>query len=166
LDREGEYTVIATDGGQVTIERTDGRRTVADASLKARIHRNLIIDRDADLGSDRSRKRRQPTRRERGLIERILRFEADGGDHSGAEIDQLLEGAARDLGYSNEDLAKKHTNGRSVFLNEGDFAKAKMTEDRWHEVVGKIAYGRGDARRECNVYRITLRGLDELSKLG
>jgi hypothetical protein len=51
-------------------------------------------------------------------------------------------------------------------LNEGDFAKAKMTEDRWHEVVGKVAHGQGGARRECNVYRITPRGLDELRKLG
>ena len=41
-DREGEYTVIATDQDRITIERPDGRRTIADAALKARIHRNVI----------------------------------------------------------------------------------------------------------------------------
>jgi hypothetical protein len=103
-DREGEYTVTNTDEGHITIERPDGRRTVADAALKARIHRNVVMERDADR--------------------------------------------------------------RSVFGNEGDWAKATMTEERLHEVVGTTAHWQDGVRRECNVYRITPRGLDLLRKRG
>src|ERR1700752_2601647 len=74
-DRAGEYTVTAIAADRITIERQDGRRTIAAAALKARIHRNVLMERDADPGSDRahrSRRRRDPTRREKGLIERIL----------------------------------------------------------------------------------------------
>jgi hypothetical protein len=143
-DRDGEYTVTAIDEDRITIERSDGRRTIADAALKARIHRNVLMERDAAGGSDRahrSKSRRDPTRRERGLIERILRLEADGADHSGFEIDQILADAARDLGYSEEEITRLHPKtGRSVFGNEGDWAKAKMTEERLHEVVGTTAH--------------------------
>jgi hypothetical protein len=165
-DREGEYTVIATDEDQITIERPDGRRTVADAALKARIHRNVVTERDTVLTSDRrfrQRKRREPTRRRKQLMERILLLEKDGEDHSGVEIDQLLEGLAEDLGYSKEDVSMLHPKtGRSVFANDGDWAKAEMTAERLHEVVGSKVYWDGDSRRECNVYRITPRGLEEL----
>lgn len=169
-DRDGEYTVVAADEGHVTIERPDGRRTIADAEVKARIHRNVVMERDTDLGGDRvsrSRQRREPTRREKGLLETILELEADGADHSGVEIDRFLAGAARDLGYSEEDLATLHPKtGRTVFGNEGDWAKAKMTEDRLHQVVGSTTHWQDGVRRECNVYRITSRGLDELRKRG
>jgi hypothetical protein len=169
-DRDGEYTVIAADEGHVTIERPDGRRTIADAEMKARIHRNVVMERETNVAGNRvhrSRQRRQPTRRERGLIERILELEADGADHSGVEIDQILAGAARELGYSEQDVSRLHPKtGRSVFGNEGDWAKAKMTEERLHEVVGSTTHWQGGVRRECNVYRITPRGLDELRKRG
>jgi hypothetical protein len=76
-------------------------------------------------------------KREKGLIRRVLELEADGTNHSGVEIDRYLAAAARNLGYSEEDIAALHPKtGRSVFGNEGDWAKAKMTEDRLHEVVG------------------------------
>jgi len=136
--------------------------------MSIELHRDCVNREATSLvqEQDRPRKRRQPTRRERGLIEWILRLEADGEDHSGVEIDRLLEKAARDLGYSDEELARLHKTGRSVFGNEGDFAKKKMTEERWHEVVGKIAHWQAGVHRECNVYRITPSGLDELRKLG
>jgi hypothetical protein len=169
-DRDGEYTVAAIDEDRITIERSNGRRTVADAVLKARIHRNVLMERDADRGTDRanrSKRRRDPSRREKGLIDKILQLEADGADHSGFEIDQTLADAARDLGYSEEDVTRLHPKtGRSVFGNEGDWAKAKMTEERLHEVVGTTAHRVGDVRRECNVYRITSNGLDELRRRG
>jgi len=166
-DRDGEYTVAAVDEDRITIERSDGRRTVADAALKARIHRNVLMERGANSGSDRTHrsKRRDPTKRERGLIERILQLEADGADHTGFEIDQILTAAVRDLGYSEEDVSRLHPKtGRSVFANEGDWAKAKMTEERLHEVVGTTAHRVGGVRRECNVYRIRSSGLDELRR--
>src|SRR3982750_1141874 len=90
-DREGEYTVIATDENHVTIEWADGRRVTADATLKARIHRNMAAERDAPPAGRsrcRSRVRREPTARRKQLMEQILRLEADGGDHSGVEIDR------------------------------------------------------------------------------
>lgn len=112
-------------------------------------------------------KRRQPTRRESGLIKRILQLEADGGYHTGAEIDRLLAVAAADLGYSDEDLAGSNpTNGRSAFGNECDWAMAMMIQDRLHEVVGTTADWQRGTRHECHVYRITPRGLDELRKHG
>ena len=43
-------------------------------------------------------------------------------------------------------------------------AKAVMTEEGLHEVVGTTAYLEGDTRRQCNVYRITPAGLDELRR--
>src|SRR4051812_20441678 len=88
-DRDGEYTVTAIAEDRITIEGSDGRLTIADAALKARIHRNVLMERDADHGSERavrSKRRRDPTRREKRLIERVLQLEADGADHSGLEI--------------------------------------------------------------------------------
>jgi hypothetical protein len=165
-DREGEYTVIATDRDRVTIERPDGRRTIENAALKARIHRNVIVERDAGVESGRahrSRKWGEPTRRRKELMDRILQLEADSANHSGVEIDRALIGLARDLGISDEDVSPAAT-GRSVFANDGDWAKAVMTEEGWHEVVGTTAYWEGGTRRQCNVYRITPAGLDELRR--
>jgi hypothetical protein len=45
-------------------------------------------------------------------------------------------------------------------------AKAEMTAERLHEVVGTTMHSDGATRRQCNVYRITPRGLDELRKRG
>jgi hypothetical protein len=166
-DREGEYTVIAIDQTRVTIERTDGRRTIADAALKARIHRNVLTEQHAGVesgGAHRRRKRGEPTKRRQELINRILQLEADSANHSGVEIDRVLAGFARDLGYSAEDVSRLLATGRSVFANDGDWAKAVMTEERLHEVVGTTAYLDGDTRRQCNVYRITPAGVDELRK--
>jgi hypothetical protein len=129
-----------------------------------------MLDREANVekhAASPARKRRAPSRRERGLIEKILWLEADGTDHTGAEIDQLLAGAAHELGYADEDVSRLNPNtGRSVFLNEGDWAKAAMTEERWHEVVGTATYWQGDVRRNCNIYRITPRGLEHLTRRG
>jgi hypothetical protein len=167
-DRDGEYRVTAIDENRLTIERSDGRRTIGDAALKARIHRNVLMERDADRGSDRahrSKMRRDPTKREKGLIERILQLEADGADHSGFEIDQILADAALDLGYAEEDVTRLNPKTRrSVFGNEGDWAKAKMTEERLHEIVGTTAHRMGGVGRQCNVYRITSNGLDVLRR--
>jgi hypothetical protein len=168
-DREGEYTVIATDENQVTIERSDGRRATADVTLKARIHRNLVVDRDASPvtgGVYRGKKRGEPTGRRKNLMEEILQFEADGADHSGVEIDQALARVAQDFGYSDQDFTRLLSTGRSAFGNDGDWAKAKLTEDGLHEVVGTTAYWEGHVRRHCNVYRITAAGLDDLQRPG
>jgi hypothetical protein len=81
---------------------------------------------------------------ERGLIERILQFEVDGTDHTGVEIDRLLAGVVGDLGYSEENVSRLHSKtGRSVFGNEGDWAKAKMTEERLHKWWAQPRIGRG-----------------------
>jgi len=171
FDRNGEYTVTATDGHRITAERADGRRTVEDVATKAQIHRNIMMDRRAALGSDsvsggtRRRERHEPTGRRRELMAKILQFEADGAEHSGVEVDGLLASLARDLGYSEEEVSRLNPNtGRSLFANDGDWAKAEMTEERFHEVVGTTVYWNGGVRRQCNVYRITARGLDELRK--
>ena len=144
--------------------------TIEDAALKAQIHRNVVMERDADLGTDRasrSKKRKKPTRRTQRMMDRILQLEADGADHTGVEIDGLLAGIARELGYSEEDVSTLHPKtGRSVFANDGDWAKAEMTAERLHEVVDTTVHWEGGTRRECNVYRITSRGLDELRKRG
>jgi hypothetical protein len=96
---------------------------------------------------------------------RILQFEADGANHNGVDIDRLLAGSARDLGYSvNEVSTLQPKTGRRVFANDGDWAKAELTADRLHEVVGTTVHWEGGTRRHCNVYRITPRGLDELHK--
>ena len=170
FDRNGEYTVTAMDGHQVAIERPDGRRTIEDAALKAQIHRNVVMERDPDLWTDRasrSKKRKKPTRRTQRMMDRILQLEADGADHTGVEIDGLLAGITRELGYSEEDVATLHPKtGRSVFANDGDWAKAEMTAERLHEVVDRKVHWEGGTRRECNVYRITSRGLHELRKQG
>ena len=167
-DRDGEYTVIATARDQVTIERPDGRRTTANAELKARIHRNVIGEREATVQKGRPirrKKRPEPTKRRKELIDRILQLEADGETHSGVEIDRLLAGMARDLGYSDDEITGLPPGtGRSAFANDGDWAKAVMTEDGLHEVAGTTVYRDGDARRECNVYRITPSGLDEFRR--
>ena len=167
-DREGEYTVIALDQDRVTIERPDGRRTIADAALKARIHRNVTMDRDAGVESGRvhrSRRKGEPTGRRKALMDRILQLEADSASHSGVEIDRALAGLARSLGYSEEDLSRLlPATGRSIFANDGDWAKAAMTEAKLHEVVGTTACLEGANRRQCNVYRITPNGLDELRR--
>lgn len=44
-DRTGEYTVIAVVDDKITIQRHTGERSVADATIKARIYRNLLIER-------------------------------------------------------------------------------------------------------------------------
>jgi len=59
-----------------------------------------------------------------------------------------------------------HLAERLNALTPGDFAKKTMTEERWHEVVGRTAHWQDGARRQCNVYRITPEGLDELRKRG
>lgn len=169
FDRNGEYTVTATDNDHVTIERPDGRRTIEDARLKAQIHRNVTMERGAAVGThhaSRGKKRKKPTRRTQRMMDRILHLEADGADHSGVEIDALLESIARELGYSEEDVSTLHSTGRSVFANDGDWAKAEMTAERLHEVVGTAKHWEGGTQRQCNVYRITPRGLDELRKRG
>ena len=98
-------------------------------------------------------------------MERILQFEADGANHSGVEIDRFLAGLAQDLGYSVEDVSMlQPKTGRSAFANDGDWAKAELTAERLHEVVGTTVHWEGGARRECNVYRITPKGLDALLK--
>jgi len=168
FDRNGEYTVAATVEHQVAIQRPDGRRTIEDAALKAQIHRNVVMERDAALGTDRashSKRRKRPTRRTQRMMDRILQLEADGADHSGVEIDGLLAGITRELGYSEADVSTLHPKtGRSVFANDGDWAKAEMTAERLHEVVGTTVHWEGATRRQCNVYRITSRGLDEVRK--
>ena len=170
FDRNGEYTVTATVEHQVAIERPDGRRTIEDAAVKAQIHRNVVMERDPDLGTDRasrSSKRSKPTKRRKRMMDRILQLEADGADHSGVEIDGLLAGITRELGYSEEDVSTVHPKtGRSVFANDGDWTKAEMTAERLHQVVDRKVHWEGVTRRECNVYRITSRGLDELRKQG
>jgi hypothetical protein len=169
-DREGEYTVIGIKQDQITIERPDGRCTIEPAELKARIHRNVVAERDANVKmrpAYRTGKRGGPTKRRKELIDRILQLEADGLNHSGVEIDRALVGLAPDLGYSKEDVFKLHPKtGRSVFGNDGDWAKATMTEERLHEVIDTASYWDGDARRQCNVYRITSAGLAELRRPG
>jgi len=168
-DRQGEYTVIRTDENCVVIERADGRRDTADATLKARIHRNMATE-SADVGSrgiHRGRTRLQVTGRRKQLMLCILRIEADGADHSGIEIDRAIVAVASDLGFSDADILRLlPETGRTAFGNEGDWAKAKLTEYRLHEVVGRTAYCEGNIRRECNVYRITTAGLDELQRNG
>jgi len=93
------------------------------------------------------------------LIDRILAIEADGADHPGVEIDRQLAVAARELGYTDADLSTSVAkNGRTAFANEGDWAKATMTEEGWHVIVGTLAYVERGVRRECNIYRITPNG--------
>lgn len=46
IDRDGLYTVVAIGGDTLTIERPNGERSSAPAALKARIHRNIVADRD------------------------------------------------------------------------------------------------------------------------
>jgi len=166
FDRIGEYTVAATDGLRITIERADGHQTVDDAISKARTHRNILVERDA-LGANRGRPRATRRGRRKELMKRILQIESDGAEHSGVEIDRLLTSVAGDLGYSVDDVSRllPHAD-RSVFANDGDWAKAKLTEDRLHEVVGTAVRGDGGTRRQCNVYRITPCGLDELHRCG
>ena len=170
FDRDGEYTVVSTDANQVTIERSDGRRTTAEAGMKARIHRNVVIDISAGFGSHPAysgRGRRETTGRRQELIERILELEVDGADHSGVEIDRLLERSAQELAHSADDVSTLLSTGRTVFANDGDWAKAKMTEWGLHEVVGTTSYCDDQGlRRQCNVYRITPSGLEELQRRG
>ena len=167
-DREGEYTVIAANGNQLTIERSNGHRTVADAEVKARIHRNVVTEGGPLLGRDRlfhQRKGPVPSERRTQLMETILLLEADGANHSGVEIDRILVRESIKLGYSDRDVSMLHPQtGRSAFANDGDWAKAKMTEERFHEVVGSMAYKDGESRRTCNVYRITPKGLEQLRR--
>jgi hypothetical protein len=98
---------------------------------------------------------------------RILQLEADGADHLGVEIDRLLASVAGELGYSVAEVSRllPHAD-RSVFANDGDWAKAALTEDRLHEVVGAAVHWDGGTRRQCNVYRITPGGLEELHRRG
>src|SRR5215204_769621 len=88
LDRLGDYTVTAVTDEKVTIERPDGRSTIEDATFKARIHRNIVMER-GDVDRDRAFRngtRREPAERREVLMERILQLEEDGADHTGVEI--------------------------------------------------------------------------------
>jgi hypothetical protein len=166
-DRDGEYTVVAIDRDQVTIEREDGRRTTANGALKARIHRYVVMERVAPVQNLQRRQKRRggASKRTKGLIERILQLEADGATHSGVDIDRILAASIGELGYSEEDVSRLlPKSGRSVFANDGDWAKAEMTEQRWHEVVDTLTYLDGDVSHQCNVYRITQSGRDELNR--
>jgi hypothetical protein len=168
FDRDGEYTVTATAGDNVTIERPDGRRAIQNGALKAQIHRNILTEQVSAHEASRahaSRKRREPTKRRKDLLEMILQLEADGADHSGVEIDRFLVGLAQKLGYSDADVSTIHPKtGRSAFANDGDWAKAELTAEQLHEVVGTNVYWEDGRRRECNVYRLTPRGADALVK--
>jgi len=167
LDRQGEYTVTAANEQKVTIERPDGRSTIEDAIFKARIYRNIVMERGGDPGSSRAFRdvnRREPAERREVLMERILQLEEDGADHTGVEIDRLLANVARDLGYSADEISELHTTGRGVLANHGDWAKATMTMEQFHQKVGTTVYVDGGSRRQCNVYRITRKGLDELRR--
>lgn len=167
LDRDGEYKVIAVAGDKLTIERADGSRAVQDVALKARIHRGVLADLNQNSGGAPVKQDRHGLTIERDrMITLLLQFEADGADHSGIEIDRHLREAARDLGYSEQDLAELHTgSNRGVFANDGDWAKAVVTTDRLHQVVDRVSYlDASGKRRECQVYRITPTGLDELRR--
>ena len=170
FDRSGEYIVIDTDGAHITIEYPDGRRKIEDANLKARIHRGVVMDADVNLASNRVPRRGKRTRmtpRRKRMIEMILELEKDGAHHTGVEIDGLLAGCAADLGYSEEDVTKLNAKtGRSVFGNDGDWAKSEMTVERLHEVVDTTVHWEAGTRRQCNIYRITTLGLEELHKRG
>ncbi len=87
-------------------------------------------------------------------------------NHTGVEIDLHLRERAHELGYTEAELDEKHVHsGRGVFANDGDWAKAVMTEDKFHSVVGDHGYV--DAigqRRSCKVYCITASGLGELRR--
>ena len=166
-DRLGDYTVTAVTDEKVTIDRPDGRSTIEDATFKARIHRNIVMERGGDLDRDRAFRngtRREPAERREVLMERILQLEEDGADHTGVEIDRLLANVARDLGYSADEISELHSTGRGVLANHGDWAKATMTIEQFHQKVGTKAYWDCGNRRQCNVYRITPRGLDELRR--
>lgn len=169
-DRKGEYTVVAMQDNSIVIERLDGRRETADAATKARIHQNIVAEHRTSLEHSRphrSRRRNEPTSLRKELMDQILLMEADGADHSGLEIDRALSGLARDLGYSEEDVSGLNSvTGRSAFANDGDWAKAVLTERGLHEVIGTTSYLEGKVRRQCNVYRITESGRDELRKRG
>ena len=41
IDRDGIYTVVDVQGSRVLVERPSGERVLADATVKARIHRNM-----------------------------------------------------------------------------------------------------------------------------
>jgi hypothetical protein len=98
------------------------------------------------------------------MIASILRLEADGGDHTGVEIDQHLAKLASALGFSPQELLETHGNNRGKFANLGDWAKARMTGTGLHEDVGTSADVDVSGRRtQCKVYRITQKGRDELS---
>lgn len=100
-------------------------------------------------------------------MDRILQLEADGANHSGVEIDGVLVGMAPNLGYSARDLSRLiPETGRSVFANDGDWAKATMTKERLHEVVDAATWWEGNHRHQCQVYRITPAGLDESRRRG
>ena len=92
-------------------------------------------------------------------MERIFKIEADDAEHTGVEIDGLLADVARDLGYYEKDAFKLHpTTGRSMFANDGDWAKARLTEEGFHKVVRQAVHWEGGMRLQCNVYRITAKG--------
>ena len=160
-DRDGDYTVISIDGDQITIEYVDGRRKTQDAKLKAQIHRSVMVSRRPAKLTTRS-----ATGIRRQMILEILAFEADQKEHSGAEIDAHLLRKAHALGYSEHEIQSENSHTkRTRFGNDGDWAKAAMTEDRLHQVVGKVKYTDSalGERRTRNVYRITAAGLDELN---
>ena len=170
LDRNGEYVVVAVSGSQVTVEHADGRRSVGDVVIKARIHRGVLEDSQLEalrVQPGKHRRGGSTVKRERLILE-ILRLEADGLDHTGLEIDLHLRKRAHELGYSDAELEEKHVrSGRRVFASDGDWAKAVMTEDKLHEVVGDHVYVDSvSQRRLCKIYRITRSGIGELRRRG
>ena len=44
IDRDGIYTVVDVQGSRVLVERPSGERMLADATVKARIHRNIVTE--------------------------------------------------------------------------------------------------------------------------
>ncbi len=83
----------------------------------------------------------------------ILELESDGADHEGAAIDEHVRVA---LAPAPDDLKAQPKMSRSAFGNSIDWAKASLTEEKLHEIVGK--------REGQNVYRITAKGRDLLAQ--
>jgi len=46
FDRDGQYIVIAVEGNRLVLERENGTRSTADAVVKARIHQNILSERN------------------------------------------------------------------------------------------------------------------------
>ncbi len=81
----------------------------------------------------------------------ILELEADGADHDGGAIDQHV---AHVLAPGRDELKPQLKTSRSAFENSVDWAKANLTEEKLHEIVGW--------RDGQNIYRITAKGREVL----